>query len=400
MAALRFQLFDGRDVKSMRKPVSIAYFGVDDPVRQLLHRLSSSVAFSALSLLEAAADTGFAHEADCLIFDITDPAANRKWRLFRAGKRISAVIVIAQGAVSLPPRLQARAVVLQKPLQPTALAWGLRKLLRIWAVDGERPAEAAAGGYAHLSRLHLLRAAEWLHGDKEKIECRYASMDEISALDGKGLARASFDPNAYLYGYLRGALKAHGGALHAFAVRLPGGFISLVPFTGMVTVLMEDGKLKELCATRLSLFESPPVVRGTESLEEAGEYLPRRQTSIEGLLWLAALRASQGRFPDSLDITMPRRLLRWPNLSRLADAPYAARISALWAAREMTAFEIADELDIHQRHVFSFASAAQALDLFSEGDGEVERAVADGRWLGRRLFSGARVLTHLLRTGQ
>ncbi len=389
----------------MRKPVSIAYFGVDDPVRQLLHRLSESVAFSSLSLLEEVSDTGFAHEADCLIFDITDPLANRKWRLFRAGKRISAVIIIAQGAVSLPPRLQARAVVLQKPLHPTALAWGLRKLLRIWAFDGERPTESTAsasvtGGYAHLSRLHLLRAAEWLHGDREKIEFRYASMDELSASDSDGLARASFEPDEYLYGYLRSALKAHGDASHAFVVRLPGGFISLVPFTGMVTILMEDTQLQELCAKRLSHFESPPVVRGTESLEEAGEHLPRRQASIESLLWLAALRASHGRFPASLDITVPRRLLRWPNLSRLADAPYAARISALWAARTMTAFEIADELDIHQRHVFSFASAAQALDLFPEGDGEVERAVADGRWLGRRLFSGARVLTHLLRNGQ
>ncbi len=388
----------------MRKPVSIACFGVDGPIQQLLHQLSNSVAFSSLSLLEEMPDIGFAHEADCLIFDITDAAANRKWRLFRAGKRIAAVIIIAQGAVSLPPRLQARAVVLQKPLQPSALAWGLRKLLRIWAFDGKRPAEAKesvsiGGGYAHLSRLHLLRAAEWLHGERDKIEFRYASMDEISSADSEGLARASFDPDEYLYGYLRAALKAHGDASHAFVVRLPGGFISLVPFTGMATLLMEESRLHELCAKRLSHFESPPVVRGTESLEEVGDYLPRRQASIESLLWLAALRASHGRFPVSLDMAVSRRLLRWPNLPRLADAPYAARISALWAARAMTAFEIADELDIHQRHVFSFASAAEALDLFLEDDSEVERAATDGRWLGRRLFSGARVLTHLLRNG-
>ncbi len=379
----------------MRKPLSLLELGLGESARKGLQHLLEDDAFRSLYCLCKRQDHDeYLNQADCLLLDITHPEVNRVWRMFRAGTRIAGVIVIANGAVSLPPRLQSCAVVLQKPLRAASIAWALRKLARLMR-HADKPEAAPEPAPSHaFSGSRLLRAAAWLHGDRLSLEARYASMEEVPSDDQERLQGLSFDPDDYLVGVLRG-LFSRGGGIRV--LRVPGGWIRMNLDVGTAVLHMEKGVLRTLCETRLSEFDNPPLVGGDELLIDADKQLPRQRIAIESLFWLAALCAARGRFPRCLEITSPFRLARWPDLPKLVDIPHAARISAIWTARELTAFEVAEVLGIHQRHVFSFASAAHLLGLFEAPDERVERATADGGWLARRLAGGSRAFSRVLR---
>ncbi len=376
----------------MREPLSIAV-GQAGVAKKMLRRMLRSESLRALFESYDEVDECALH-ADCLVFDITDPLANRRWRMFRAGRRMAGVIIVADGAVSLPPRLQARAVVLQKPLSPDSVAWGLRKLARLMneagMADGLRPVEASFS----LPRLNLLRAADWLHGKRNGLTARYASMAEIRPDDEEHLRHLAFDPDEYLVGLLRNVLARDERAIF---IRVPEGGIQLNPHVGIAMLYGDLLDVKALCGKRLKEFGSSLEVGGEELRSRIVPGQSPRHLSIEALLWLATLIAARGRFPDSLDITAPRRLARWPDLPRLLDAPYVARICALWTSDELNAFEVTSGLGIHQRHVFGFASAAHMLGLFATGSDGVARAAPDGGWLARRILSGTKVFSRVLR---
>ena len=55
--------------------------------------------------------------------------------------------------------------------------------------------------------------------------------------------------------------------------------------------------------------------------------------------------------------------MHWPNFTRLIVTPYALKISALWIAQPHSLLTTAQVLNIPQRYVFAFYSAAHALKL-------------------------------------
>ena len=81
------------------------------------------------------------------------------------------------------------------------------------------------------------------------------------------------------------------------------------------------------------------------------------------LLWELALWAARGRIPFGVPFDAPVRLLRWPNLTRLALTPDAIRIAGLWSGHPTSLLLSARALQVPQRHVFAFFSACRALDL-------------------------------------
>lgn len=84
----------------------------------------------------------------------------------------------------------------------------------------------------------------------------------------------------------------------------------------------------------------------------------------DALLWKTSIWASRGRLPSEFsDIDRPFKLKHWPNLTRFMITPSAMEITTLWVNQVITLRETVSRLVIPQRHIFSFYSAAIALDL-------------------------------------
>ena len=88
--------------------------------------------------------------------------------------------------------------------------------------------------------------------------------------------------------------------------------------------------------------------------------------TLPSLFWKVALWASRGRLPEGTSLTQPIFLRRWPNFTRLQVTPYAFAIAALWAEQPRSLLDTARHLQIPQRYVFAFYSAAKSLQLAGE----------------------------------
>jgi len=96
---------------------------------------------------------------------------------------------------------------------------------------------------------------------------------------------------------------------------------------------------------------------------------------LDKFLWRVALWTSRGRVPKGTDLSKQIVLLHWPNFTRLIVTPYALKISAQWMAQPHSLLETAKTLEIPQRYVFAFFSAARAIQFaFVERRTEHRRA--------------------------
>lgn len=78
----------------------------------------------------------------------------------------------------------------------------------------------------------------------------------------------------------------------------------------------------------------------------------------EDLLWNVAVWGARGRLPKGCDPYRPVRLRVWPDFTNCFSPPHALRIAALWVEKNATPIDIATELHIPQRYVFTFFTAA------------------------------------------
>ncbi|GEM_PF-789269 len=90
---------------------------------------------------------------------------------------------------------------------------------------------------------------------------------------------------------------------------------------------------------------------------------PIRYQNTTRLMWKLAVWCGRGRLPEGTDIHTPVILKHWPNMTRLLLTPHALQIAALWRKQAFSLLETAHALRIHPCHVFTFYTAAHALDI-------------------------------------
>ncbi|OUS15092.1 hypothetical protein A9Q88_10975 [Gammaproteobacteria bacterium 50_400_T64] len=116
-------------------------------------------------------------------------------------------------------------------------------------------------------------------------------------------------------------------------------------------------------------------------------------SDIDTFLWKITLWSSRGRIPEDTDLSVPVYLAHWPNLTRLDNIPHAPRIAALLISAPDTLCHVAEKLQIPQRYVFGFYSAAHTLNLSSNARRQVDslfkpvdKPVSQSRSILRKIF--------------
>ncbi|MBK1718194.1 hypothetical protein [Thiocystis violacea] len=186
------------------------------------------------------------------------------------------------------------------------------------------------------------------------------SAPDIDPSDREQVAKAQFDPDAYLIGRLSHAVKLARSANRPARLELKHGAITILPHLGQAVIELQQCQLRSLAG--IPLAEEQGKVRFVEDVDLVG-LPPERLWPLDALLWTSALLASRGRVPVGTDLGAEIRLKRWPNLTRLAVCPNAVRITALLSREPISLITAARTLKIPQRFVFAFFSAAEALDL-------------------------------------
>lgn len=163
---------------------------------------------------------------------------------------------------------------------------------------------------------------------------------------------------------------------------------------------LSSDKFATLCNTPIQAGKvhlHTPTTAEMPALEQAYRADKEHTYDLESILWTVTLLASHGRLNRDANINQRWILKHWPNLTRVENIPHVMRISAAWQQRPGTVFDVAKWLDIPQRHVFAFYTAASVLGLIAMDEGKVEYQEKEAPKKNRGLFS--RLLKRLLGGG-
>ncbi|MEW8508042.1 MAG: hypothetical protein AB2598_15195 [Candidatus Thiodiazotropha sp.] len=190
---------------------------------------------------------------------------------------------------------------------------------------------------------------------------------DIDPADPGHVERIYYDPAHYLQGFSQQALNQAVLCNQAINIEGPWPALTLDIINNKMWVAASERQLRPFCTLPDATLEVEltPLAAGWNPAANAKCY------PLQAFIWQLALWASRGRLPDGTDIHQPIYIRRWPNFTRLVITPHAMAIAALWAQQPRSLLDTANALEIPQRHVFAFYSAAHAIQLV----GETRRAV-------------------------
>jgi hypothetical protein len=181
------------------------------------------------------------------------------------------------------------------------------------------------------------------------------------------LHKIFYNPEHYLQGLVQQALNQAVRYNQNLSIEGPWPSMTLDIRNNKMWVAATERQLRPFCTLPDTTLEVQlrPVAANWSAPVNAKEY------SLQSFIWQLALWASRGRLPAGTNIKQPIYIRRWPNFTRLVVTPHAMAIAALWAQQPRSLLDTASALNIPQRYVFAFYSAAQAVQLA----GETRRAV-------------------------
>ncbi len=144
------------------------------------------------------------------------------------------------------------------------------------------------------------------------------------------------------------------------------GSIFIDPAEHWINTDFTPAGLQDICKHFLNESD---VVKRVFTEREFSKYLDEWQETrlkpvdIDSFLWDLALWTYEGSVPAGTDIDKKIILTSWPDLPRLSPIPNVMRIAALWVSCPMTLMETIDVLNIPQKDVFNFYTAASTLGL-------------------------------------
>ena len=215
--------------------------------------------------------------------------------------------------------------------------------------------------------------------------------------------KLAFTPENYLLSNVLEALRVARQNTQTVQLHLPGGgYALLMPASNQVycTHSTRSDEFAMLCNNPVQTGQiALHIPSSTEllSLEQQAHGNADNLLDLEAFLWVTSLLTAQGRLNRNMDVNQRIALKHWPNMTRLEQFPQIMRISALWNQRPGTLFEVAKALDVPQRYVFSFYTAASTLNLFELDQTKLKSREKEKPKESRGLFS--RLLKRLLGGG-
>jgi hypothetical protein len=216
-------------------------------------------------------------------------------------------------------------------------------------------------------------------------------------------AAALFTPENYLLIHVQEAVKLVQDSRQMVQLKLSfSDYALFLPDTDLVYCNLDarSDEFAALCHNPVQTGQFALHIPGGAELLQLEQQVnddAGRLLDLEAFLWVSSLLTARGCLARGVDINRKVALKHWPNMTRLEQFPHIMRIAALWNQRPGTVFDIAKALNVPQRYVFSFYTAANALNLFELDQTKLKSREKEKPKESRGLFS--RLLKRLLGGG-
>ncbi len=360
------------------QPVRLAAIGMDQRQRNALRVLFTNQCHNRYVLMEE-------DSSEICILDLDVFGGERLWQEFRQRHPERPLIL-----VSLKPRSLNDVLTLfvQKPIPVARLIAAIEQQVRLLNPDAPLPivdgdphasenerhagidpcvdpnADSSAVPITQKPVSSTRRVAALMSDSQER--AFVGTAPDIDPQDPTQLARIYYNPDHYLQGHIQQALNLAVRYNKNVSVEGPWPAIDLMVESRTIWVDATERQLRPYCTVPDATLEVPMRIHDEQRPDTGRHAYP-----IATFLWQLALWASRGRLPAGTNLHQPIYLKHWPNFTRMPVTPHALAIAALWAKQPRSLVDTSLSLQIPQRYVFAFYSAAKALQLA----GETRRAV-------------------------
>jgi len=343
-----------------QKSINIAAFGMDQRTLRILEMVFNGPGKGDYVLVK---DIQFAQAG---IFDLDSLEGKKFWKECRKPYPQLLAIILSLGDKDI-----AGTIYVKKPIEVDKLIKALKKL-KLLSQESPVSKPVETSSIEVTDRLSLgprdaRLAMEIAAIEEEEIlhqYCGYAQ--DINPEKSEEIEKVYYDPNHYLQSFFERAVVVsqqfeHGGIL------IEGLYIPIVLLYQQnkifCTCQSSDNKLRTMTLLPLSHGHLRMTTLNETELEKYISKHHLLSQPLDNFLWQIALWTARGRVPKGTDLHKPVVLLHWPNFTRLIVTPSALKISALWMENPCSLLETSKILEIPQRYVFTFFSAASTLKL-------------------------------------
>jgi hypothetical protein len=343
------------------KAIDITTFGMDQRTQRILEMVFHGPGKDDYLLVK-----DISSAAAC-VFDLDSLEGQNFWKEYRVLYPQLPTIIL-----SLNHKEIAGTIYVKKPIEIDKLIKALKKV-------GQLIKEQYLKKTAHkISTTSTLKLSQSVHDTKlateialekeeENLHQQYCGYNQDINLARSGnIEKIYYDPSQYLQGFFEKAVLV--------SQQFEQGGIMIEGLYAPVILNYKKNKMgccKQTLDNKLRTMTLLPLSHshlGMTTLNdtEFDKFVTSHQLLVQPLdkfLWRMALWTARGRVPKGTDLYKNVVLLHWPNFTRLVVTPYALKISALWVEQPSSLLETAKILEIPQRYVFAFFSAASALKL-------------------------------------
>ncbi|MCU7817200.1 MAG: hypothetical protein KZQ89_16075 [Candidatus Thiodiazotropha sp. (ex Lucinoma kastoroae)] len=341
--------------KAPLAPVRLAAVGMDQRQRNALRMLFTTQCNNRYVLMEE-------DSSEICILDLDVFGGERLWEELRERHPDRPLILVSLKPCEIA---DTHTLFVQKPIPVNQLIAAIEQQRRHLSTRNKTCSQVESATPQPGKKNTLRRAASLMSASKEKIFV--GTSPDIDPKDPAQLTKVYYKPDHYLQGFIQQALNQAVRYNKNIAIEGPWPAIILDIEKHRIWVSAEERQLRPYCTVPDATLEVPLRILEVDEASPIGA----REFPIQAFLWQLALWASRGRLPHGTDLSQPIYLRRWPNFTRLVMTPYALPIAALWVEQPRSLMDTAETLDIPQRYVFAFYSAAHAIQLA----GETRRAV-------------------------
>ncbi|MES9944518.1 MAG: hypothetical protein ABW080_06150 [Candidatus Thiodiazotropha sp.] len=344
-------------------PIPIGTIGMDQRQRETLRLLFSRKCENRYHLVEESS-------AKIFMLDLDSYGGEERWREFRQSHPDQPLILISLKAVSIH---DPDAVCVRKPIPVQSLIDAIEQQALRLVDESELPHRSTAPATASTPDIAAQPSVKPAHSKpaaRKAASIMDASLEQtfigtapdIDPADPDLESKIHYNPEHYLQGHLQHALNMAVRYKQNVAIEGPWPTMELMIEQHQIRIAGEERRLRSHCT-----LPDTTLKVSLRKFDGAGDTSEDALTyALPTLFWKVALWASRGRLPEGTSLTQPIFLRRWPNFTRLEVTPYAFAIAALWAEQPRSLLDTARHLQIPQRYVFAFYSAARSLQLAGE----------------------------------
>ncbi|EIJ42468.1 hypothetical protein BegalDRAFT_1589 [Beggiatoa alba B18LD] len=370
--------------------LQIATVGMDKQARHLLELVFKGPGRGQYTLVD---DLNLAEAG---IFDKDCLNADNVWKEYRQQTPLLPTIIVA---LQQPATLDKACCFVKKPIEVDKLLTALAQLKQLSLSLPKTTATNFAPIVATQKEYDVRLASTLaLEQEEEQLHILCGHSKDIDPNDPESQQRAYYNPQDYLQGFFEKAFLQT--QQHESPAMLLQGFAEPILMLANESIILfgqnfTESKLRTMTLMPLSnttRLKITPIAQ--EELKKLISHQHFNRQSIESFLWKITLWTARGRLPTGTDLQKAVSLTHWPNFTRLELTPHAMEIAALWTSRAYPLLTTAQLLNIRQRYVFAFYSAATTLKLTTQE--KLQESIRDEQeqsYEKRGLFQ--RVLSHL-----